>query len=195
MKKAVLLVMCALLLCGASVLGTLAYLTSQDSVTNTFTVGNIKITLDEAPVNADGQATEGARVKANAYKLVPGKTYSKDPVIHVASGSEKCWLFIKVENGIAGIEDSANTVDTQLKANGWLPLESVANVYYHAVVDATENAVDVNTFTTFKIAGETANDTLAEYGNATVVVTAYAVQEAGFENNAAGAWTAAGFSN
>ena len=39
-KKVLLLVLCAVLLVGASVAGTVAYLTATDSVENTFTVGN-----------------------------------------------------------------------------------------------------------------------------------------------------------
>ena len=53
-KKALLFTFCAVLLVVASVLGTMAYLTSSETVTNTFTVGNVKITLDEAKVNLDG---------------------------------------------------------------------------------------------------------------------------------------------
>ncbi len=52
--KALMLVLCAVLLVTASVLGTMAYLTSTDQVVNTFTVGKVAITLDEAKVNADG---------------------------------------------------------------------------------------------------------------------------------------------
>ena len=47
-SKALLLTLCAVLLVAASVMGTMAYLTSTDKVENTFTVGNVKITLDEA---------------------------------------------------------------------------------------------------------------------------------------------------
>ena len=53
-SKALLLTLCAVLLVAASVMGTMAYLTSTDKVENTFTVGNVTITLDEAKVNTDG---------------------------------------------------------------------------------------------------------------------------------------------
>ena len=46
--KPLLTLCCALLLVAAGVFGTLAYLTGTDTVNNTFTVGNVKITLDEA---------------------------------------------------------------------------------------------------------------------------------------------------
>ena len=70
-RKALLLVLCAVLLVAASVMGTMAYLTSTDEVKNTFTVGNVKLRLDEAKVDAAGEAIEGAdRVKENSYKLL-----------------------------------------------------------------------------------------------------------------------------
>lgn len=96
-SKALLLTLCAVLLVAASVMGTMAYLTSTDKVENTFTVGNVKITLDEAKVNTDGTPVEGAdRVKANEYKLMPGHTYTKDPTVTVIKGSESSYIRMKV---------------------------------------------------------------------------------------------------
>ena len=46
-SKALLLTLCAVLLVTASVLGTMAYLTSQDQVVNTFTVGSVAIKLED----------------------------------------------------------------------------------------------------------------------------------------------------
>ena len=96
-SKALLLTLCAVLLVAASVMGTMAYLTSTDKVENTFTVGNVKITLDEAKVNTDGTPVEGADcVKANEYKLMPGHTYTKDPTVTVIKGSESSYIRMKV---------------------------------------------------------------------------------------------------
>ena len=96
-SKALLLTLCAVLLVAASVLGTMAYLTSTDTVTNTFTVGKVEIKLDEAKVTADGIPVEGAaRVTANSYKLMPGNTYTKDPTVTVKAGSEESYVRMKV---------------------------------------------------------------------------------------------------
>ena len=96
-SKALLLTLCAVLLIAASVLGTMAYLTSTDTVTNTFTVGKVEIKLDEAKVTADGIPVEGAdRVTANSYKLMPGNTYTKDPTVTVLNGSEASYVRMKV---------------------------------------------------------------------------------------------------
>lgn len=92
-KKALLMTLCAVLLIVASVMGTVAYLTSSDTVTNTFTVGNVKITLDEARVDEYGVAASPAvRVDANTYKLLPGHEYTKDPTVTVIKGSEKSYI-------------------------------------------------------------------------------------------------------
>ena len=88
--KPLLTLCCALLLVAAGVFGTLAYLTGTDTVNNTFTVGNVKITLDEAKVTTDGTPVEGAdRVKANEYHLLPGHTYTKDPTVTVKASADQ----------------------------------------------------------------------------------------------------------
>ena len=91
-SKALLLTLCAVLLVAASVLGTMAYLTSTDTVTNTFTVGKVEIKLDETDVTDPN----GPRVKANSYKLMPGTTYTKDPTVTVLKGSEDSYVRMKV---------------------------------------------------------------------------------------------------
>ena len=190
-RKALMLILCAALLVSATVMGTLAYLTSNDSVTNTFSVGQVKITLTEAPVDAEGQATDGDRVKANAYKLYPGKEYDKDPTVFVDANSEDCWLFVKVENGIAQIEangEGNDTIAEQIAANGWTLVSGETNVYARATTNVARDSVKV--FESFAIAESVTNDTLANYGTAMVNVTAYAVQADGFDT-AADAWAAA----
>lgn len=91
-KKILAMLLCAVLLIGVSVGGTLAYLTSQDEVVNNFTVGKVKISLDEAPVNDAGKKLPGDRVQTNAYHLLPGHEYSKDPQVHITKGSEDCYV-------------------------------------------------------------------------------------------------------
>lgn len=99
-KKVLLLVLCAVLLVGASVAGTVAYLTDKDDVTNTFTVGNVQIDLYESIVNTAGEATGGRTDEGNAYHLLPGHTYTKDPTVHMLEGSEDSYvrMIVKVRN-------------------------------------------------------------------------------------------------
>ena len=211
-KKAIIAALCAVMLVVGSVAGTMAYLTSTDEVVNTFTVGNVAITLDETDV--DNSTADAARDKANSYKLMPGHSYTKDPIVHVASGSEECYLFVKVVNEIAAIEDQSNngstTVASQMENNGWQAVDGVSNVYVYATGNDAKTAVsasdDKTVFETFKIAGEgviggdkptgyTGTDKyISDYANANITVTAYAVQKDGFESKTpAEIWSAAGF--
>lgn len=105
--KALLLALSAVLLVVATVFTTLAYLKSTSEVaTNTFTVGNVQISLDEALVNEYGEAgkmvdetftkvatvDEADRVLENTYKLLPGHKYVKDPTVTVKDKSELCYV-------------------------------------------------------------------------------------------------------
>lgn len=184
--KALMLVLCAVLLVTASVLGTMAYLTSQDKVTNTFTVGKVDITLDEAKVDKAGTAaTPEVRVDANEYHLLPGHTYKKDPTVHVEANSENSWIFVKVDNPIVDIE-ADTTIAAQITTNGWTALDGQTGVYYKEYT-ASPDVQNFVVFDNFKIKGNITNDKLADYNNKTVTVTAYAIQRDGF-NDPAGAW-------
>ena len=188
-SKALLLALCAVLLVAASVLGTMAYLTSQDEVTNTFTVGSVSITLDEAKVNTDGTyvTDKDNRTDKNNYHLLPGHSYIKDPTIHVAANSEDCWLFVQITDEIAAIQD-ADTIAAQLTENGWTLVNGTTNVYAHNAIAKAGNNVVV--FESFKIKGDIENTALTAYAGKTIKVIAYAVQADGFDT-AAAAWTAA----
>lgn len=197
-SKALLLSLCAVLLVTASVLGTMAYLTSQDQVVNTFTVGNVAITLDEKDVD-NSTPGENDRDKANAYKLMPGHNYEKDPIVHVDANSEDCYLFVKVVNEIANIE-AEKTVAQQMTEKGWVAVD-VANGIYVYTTDKTNPAVvtkgsDITVFENFTIAGNVDNTTLATYADKTITVNAYAIQADGFAGKTASEiWAAAGFNN
>lgn len=188
--KALLLSLCAVLLVTVSVLGTMAYLTSQDTVVNSFTVGSVAITLDELDVTK----TDGSRTDANTYHLLPGHKYDKDPTVHVKSVSEDSWLFVKVENDIAAYEAATEeggytSIADQIIANEWTKLAGVDNVYYKSYAKNDAGA-DLVVFEKFQIADE-ANKVKgwADITSDTtkVTVTAYAVQKDGFDT-ALAAW-------
>ena len=201
-NKALLLSLCAVLLVATSVFGTMAYLTDKETVTNTFTVGNVsfdsKAGLDEADVDVYGDLIPDAeRVKTNEYKLIPGHDYVKDPTIHIGDDSEACWIYAKVDNGIADIEAASGadmedgrkyaTIVEQMVANGW----SIVDGSIYAYKDTVSKGADVVIFNEFMVSGAADADALAENAADTIVVTAYAIQADGFET-AAEAWTAAG---
>ena len=186
LRKALLLISCAALLVCITVGVTVAYLTSEATVTNTFTVGKVEITMDETDTTVLG-VSEGTRSDdGNAYQLFPGREYVKDPKITVADGSQDCWLFVKVENGIAAIEDESATIASQIAANEWTLVEGKTNIYAYKEIVSAGDVVDV--FESFKVASDVID--VLDYEDAEIIVTAYAVQADGFATSGA-AWTAA----
>lgn len=184
MKKTLTVLLALVLVIAMSVAGTMAYLTSTDTVENTFTVGNVAITLDEADI--DNSTPNKDRDQANSYKLIPGHTYDKDPIVHVDADSENCWLFVQVTNEIAAIEADTNKVASQMTTNGWSLVAGTSDVY--ALAAPVAGGTDHTVFTTFTVSGTVDNNTLATYDGKTIVVTAYAVQADGFDT-AADAWS------
>ena len=174
MKQAILLILCAVLVACASVMGTLAYLQMQTApVKNTFTTSNISITLTESE-NLD-------------LKMVPGKDLIKDPLVTVEYGSEDCWLFVKIEKS-----ESFDGFMTFAMADGWTALDGQEGVYYREVkADDTVRAFPVlseNKVTVLAEVTKEAMNALTEETQPTLTVTAYACQREGIAT-AAEAWT------
>ena len=206
-KKAMLMTLCAIILVVATVFGTMAYLTASDKVVNTFTVGNVAIKLDEAPVDANGKATDDDRVKANSYKLLPGLTYDKDPMVTVLANSEESYVKMTVTfnkaneldeifaptgaelTSIFGGYDASNWIakgNTKDAANNTRTYE----FWYKETVSA--GAVDVALdalFDTITVPDTINNDQLKTIEGLTITVNAYAIQAEGFAD-ADEAWAA-----
>lgn len=211
-RKALLLSLCAVLLVVASVMGTMAYLTSSDTVTNTFTVGSVAIKLDEAKANTDGTLVPNAdRVKANSYKLLPGHTYNKDPMVTVLKGSESSYVKMTVTFSKAAELDAifAPTGGADLTSifNGynsanWIAKgnteDTAANTrtyefWYKETVAAPDGDVALDAlFDSITVPGTITKEQLATIEGMTITVNAYAIQADGFANAEAAwaAWTA-----
>lgn len=206
-RKALLLSLCAVLLVVASVMGTMAYLTSSDTVTNTFTVGKVQITLDEAAVNLDGTPIEGAaRVKQNSYKLLPGLTYTKDPTVTVKAGSELSYVKMTVTFTEAADLDAIfkpNGADMTSIFNGydsanWIYKGNTENTtantrtyefwYKETVAAPTADVVLDALFDSITVPGTITKDQLASIEGMTITVNAYAIQAGSFKD-AADAWS------
>ena len=182
-KKTFVLLLALVLIAGAAVGGTLAWLTdTTDAVQNTFTTSDIKIELAESK-NLD-------------LKMIPGWTITKDPKVTVKAGSEKCYLFVKIEKST-----NFDTFMTYTVANDWKALndtnsDGVADdgVYYR-VVEASnadqEFAVLKDNQVTVKDTVTKANMEALKAANATpptLTFTAYASQ---FSKNNTESFTAA----
>lgn len=176
----------------ASVGGTIAWLKVETTpVVNTFTVGDINITLTETEgtVNEDG---------SHEFKIIPGVDIDKDPKVTVKANSEACWLFVKVEeaNWPSAVESDATTRKVKYDiAVGWKQLtgvEGVNNVYYREV-NATTADTDFAVLKDDKVTVSqnlTKEDIKTIATNPTLKFTAYAIQKEGFDT-AADAWAEA----
>ena len=163
-RKLLTTALCAAALVGASILGTMAYFTDNDTVTNTFTVGNVDITLDEAKVNEDGKpitvdndntstvvnpgddkiydATElsaATRVKDNDYHLIPGHVYTKDPTVTVDANSEDCYVRMFVTLTYSSQLDAIFATLEGKTALDVINVDSSNWTYYDNVEDETKN--------------------------------------------------------
>ena len=202
-KKIVALCLVVGLLAVSVIGGTLAYFTDNDDVTNTFSVGKVDITMDEAKTDEYGKReldpeTEEpvARVDANEYKLVPGGSYVKDPTIHVADGSENAFLYVQVNNGLANVL-TENCIEKQLADNGWELVENTENIYAFQKHTNLNMAVtagqSVNVFDEFVVDSAMNEETLNAVANSTIVVRAFAIQADNIEESVADAEAVAYF--
>ena len=209
MKKTIAIIMVAVLLMAASVMGTLAYLTAKtDAVKNTFTVGKVEIELDEAKVDAYGNREEGAeRVKENNYKLIPGHTYTKDPTVTVKSGSEPSYIKMTVTFSNANELDAIfalngaelTSIFNDYNADNWIAKgntnDTTANTrtyefWYKEAVGALNGEVKLEAlFDSITVPVEITQELLANIMGMTINVQAYAIQADGFKS-ATNAWTA-----
>lgn len=207
-RKALLLTFCAVLLVVASVLGTIAYLTSQDEVKNTFTVGQVAINLDEAKVNPDGTPVANAdRVKANSYKLLPGHTYTKDPTVTVLKGSESSYIkmtvtFTKAKELDAIFAPNGAELTSIFKgydSANWIAKGNTKNTtantrtyefWYKEAVDASADDVALDAlFDYIRVPNDITGKQLATIQGMKITVNAYAIQADGFKT-AEEAWDA-----
>lgn len=184
--RGLVLVLALALIVGVAGGATFAWLTAKsDTVVNTFTYGDINITLAEST--------------GSDYKIIPGVDIGKDPLVTVLAKSEACWLFVKVdeENWPEFADGEGENAVRKVSygiADGWMKDDGTnipANVYYRVVNadDANQefpvlkdNKITVsNTLTKIDIKGLSATPKLS--------ITAYAIQKDGM-TDAAAAWAA-----
>lgn len=207
-KKALVTVLCLMLVSITVSLGTLAYLTDSDSAVNTFTVGKVDITLDEAAVDEDGKLIvdgEGNpvdRVKGNEYHLIPGQTYIKDPTITVKADSEEAYVRMLVTINCKKELDAIFAPEGAVLENIFDGYNDSVWRYSGETVDETENTITYEfryhetvtgdngdneleaLFETFTVPGEITAEELKTLNDFKMIVNGHAIQAAGFMENA-----------
>ncbi len=178
-SKAFAALLAAVLVIGCTIGGTTAWLVAtSETVENTFTYGNVDVTLKENT--------------GTSYKILPGNDITKDPEVTVKAGSVDCWLFVKIteSNWPTFVEaDGTRKVDYAI-ADGWTALDGVAGVYCRTV-DAKDAGTAYavlanNTVTVSQNLTKTDIDSIT--ADPKLTFTAYAVQRDANIDSAAKAW-------
>jgi predicted ribosomally synthesized peptide with SipW-like signal peptide len=120
--KIFVIVVALILVFGATVLGTLAFLTDEEEVINTFAAGKVDLTLDEAKTDLYGKKLDPEeRVYENSYRMIPGLTYSKDPTVTVLEGSEAAYIrvLVTLHNATAVNKIMASSRHSLSKYSDW----------------------------------------------------------------------------
>lgn len=163
-KKTLTLMLAFVLVIGCTIGGTVAWLSAQtDAVVNTFTLGDINITLHETT--------------AEHYTIIPGGKSAKDPTITVKSGSEKCYVYAIVENQL---KRSGQTVVTpNIDPDKWMVVDASADktLYrYCQIVDAANADVILPVFTEVTYADCIEKTDLPTLNDKTITIQGYAHQ-------------------
>lgn len=172
-KRALLMVVATTVAITGAASGTLAWLIDQTpEVTNTFTYGDIEISLTETDTELDDDDDP----TTNEYRMVPGASISKDPKVTVQADSEDCWLYVQLEKS-----SQFDQFLTYQMADGWMALTD--GVYYRSVdrADAAQafsvfanDQIQVLTSVTKEMLNQLDANGASNYPQLTI--TAYAIQ-------------------
>lgn len=175
LRRTLLVVCMMLVVMVGSIAGTVAWLTATSGeVTNTFTVGDINIKLEEST--------------GDKYKVIPGATVEKDPKVTIESGSEQCYVYVSVENNLK--LNGTVVVTPNIDTTDWVVVTTKGNATlyrYKDVVDAASEAVELPVFTRVTAAGTITKSNITTLNGATIVLNAYAHQSENTDQNTADA--------
>lgn len=205
-KRFVAILLCVTLVALAAIGATFAYLTDSKTVKNTFTVGDVKIKLDETNVNAP----EGDRVTSNTYNVYPGAVVTKDPIVHntgkngayvravVTIEDGMNWLGLYNENVWTAPQEAAfNAMINNTLGDGWELVDIaydmsgpnhptsdfVATLKYTNVLEAGKDTTAMFSQIAFptKLTGNDVTTRIDQNGEFGINVVAQAIQADGFD--------------
>lgn len=205
MKKKKTILAALVLLLVVAVGGAIAYFTDTDTKTNTFTIGNVDISLTEDGWDALADANKNG-IPDVAEDMMPGESVTKDPTINNLSTKNPAYVFAKVEVPCTTIVAPATTSEelfTYTTNAGWTELSSAVactsggtatHVYYYGTggtLTALAKAADASTPTPTSnpvFSSVTLRSTLKGNEGLTgiknIVVTGYGIQTEGLTSTA-----------
>lgn len=195
MNKKKTIIAAIILLLVFTVGGLIAYFTDTESRTNTFTIGNVNISLSEPSWSTVDSNDNG--VPDAAENIVPGQTIPKNPTITNESNTNPAYVFMKVQVPCT-TETSPRELFTYTPNSGWselttdtLPVActsgaSATHVYYYGS-NNTLSELGVSTSATATTSALFDGVTLLNNlqgnegltGQKSVIVTGYGIQTQG----------------
>jgi len=165
-KKLILLTASFIAVIALSVGSTMAYFSYSQSVKNTFSLGNVKIYLTETDFKP-----------SDALNLVPNSVVKKNPVVNIASGSQDCFVRVKVV--ISGID--AEKLDIDYNTGGSRTWVKLGDYYYYKTKLEDEKNKDKTTplFTRVKIKDDVTEGADTSFD---IDIIAEAIQSEGFNS-------------
>lgn len=147
MKKILTIVISVALVAAIAIGGTLAYLSTDATVSNTFTTSHpgskLAITLDEGVVfETTGLFTDAGatRITSSTFPIIPGEKMDKDPTVTVAAGSSPCYVFAFVKNTSDLNGKVVASFDTTTLGEGWTAVSGRPGLYAYSGIVATSTA-------------------------------------------------------
>ena len=184
-----------------STVATNAYLMKEVSNINGYSIGNVKITLDESNVDELGVIIDENRVESNSYHLMPGYTYIKDPTITIKNKSVDSYVRVLITINKKDVLNEIYGSDFKLEdiysgwGDNWSYFKETDNgdertyeYRYNLVVNGEngDNRLEP-IFESFTIPKETTSEQLEKLKGLEVRIIGYGIQTEGF-TNAEAAW-------
>ena len=188
MKKKKTILAALVLLLVVAVGGAIAYFTDTDEKTNTFTIGNVDISLTEP--NWDTTDSDSDGVPDASQDLMPGQSVAKDPTINNLSTKNSAYVFAKVVVPCT-TETTPQEIFTYTVNTGWTELtttglpEACTNGSDGTLTELAKatNAQTPTSTSTAVFSSVTLRSTLKGNegltGNKNIVVTGYGIQKDG----------------
>ena len=177
------LALAAVLLVGAAVGGTLAWLTdTTETIQNHFTIGNLDITLQETDELIPSQTTvldaDDVAQKHSNYQMIPGgPAMAKDPTVVVKKLTKTAPQGLKVDDYLT----------YSIDATKWTPVQGQTDVWYTTVsaADVATGNVTIPVLTDNQVTVKsTVTNAMMEAVGANgldLTFQAYAIQQTGFD--------------
>ena len=204
MNKKKTIIAAIVLLLVAAVGGAIAYFTDTETKTNTFTVGNVDITLSEP--NWSTTDSNGNNIPDAAENISPGVSVAKDPTITNSSATAPAYVYAKVEIPCTSDTTPVEIFTLNSIGSGWTLMTNgtctggvATKVYNYGTASAmtalAAGSATPAVFTSVSLNNSITGSETGLSGNKNVAVTGYGVQTNGLTaTTPSGIWTEVSFS-